>query len=35
MRSHFRIGFAASGEKFGAAIERVEAAMGRGVGATI
>jgi aspartate/methionine/tyrosine aminotransferase len=35
LRSHFRIGFAASGEKFGAAIERVEAAMGRGVGATI
>jgi aspartate/methionine/tyrosine aminotransferase len=31
--SHFRIGFAASGESFAAAIERVEAAMGRGVAA--
>ena len=33
LREHFRIGFAASGERFAEAIERVEAAMGRGVAA--
>jgi aspartate/methionine/tyrosine aminotransferase len=33
MRSHFRIGFAASGESFARAVERMDAAMNQGVAA--
>ena len=29
MRSHFRVGFAASGESFARAVERMDAAMSR------